>query len=86
MDIFIGDCVCSVRGKARPDGGLAEQTPYGLVGALIDAVEQRGAIRRSDVDRLTLAVSFDTGKRQRLDQVFEQDLFDDVQRGRGLFD
>ena len=54
MDIFIGDCVRSVRGKARPDGGLAEQTPYGLVGALIDAVEQRGAIRRSDVDRLTL--------------------------------
>ncbi|NVD28149.1 acetyl-CoA C-acyltransferase [Parasphingorhabdus flavimaris] len=54
MDIFIGDCVRSVRGKARPDGGLAEQTPYGLVGALIDAVEQRGAIERSDVDRLTL--------------------------------
>jgi acetyl-CoA C-acetyltransferase len=54
MDIFIGDCVRSVRGKARPDGGLAAQTPYGLVGALIDAVEQRGAIKRSDVDRLTL--------------------------------
>jgi acetyl-CoA C-acetyltransferase len=54
MDIFIGDCVRSVRGKARPDGGLAAQTPHGLVGALIDAVEQRGAIKRSDVDRLTL--------------------------------
>ena len=41
MEIFIGDCVRSVRGKARPDGGLAMQTPYGLVSALIDAVEQR---------------------------------------------
>ncbi|MFT5329466.1 MAG: acetyl-CoA C-acetyltransferase [Parasphingorhabdus sp.] len=54
MDIFIGDCVRSVRGKARPDGGLAAQTPYGLVGALIDAIEQRRSINRSDVDRLTL--------------------------------
>lgn len=54
MDIFIGDCVRSVRGKARPDGGLAAQTPYDLVGALIDALEQREAIARSGVDRLTL--------------------------------
>lgn len=54
MDIYIGDCVRSVRGKARPDGGLAAQAPYSLVGLLIDAVEQRGAIKRSDVDRLAL--------------------------------
>ena len=54
MDIFIGDSVRSVRGKARPDGGLAAQTPHGLVGALIDAMEQRSAIQRTAVDRLTL--------------------------------
>lgn len=61
MEIFIGDCVRSVRGKARPDGGLAKQTPYGLVGALIDAVEQRGSVERSDVDKLTLGCVGQTG-------------------------
>lgn len=41
MTVYIRDAVRTPRGKARPDGGLAQQTPQGLVGALIEALDAR---------------------------------------------
>ncbi len=42
------------RGKARPDGGLAQETPHGLVAHLVDAMEQRGHEPRGRAERMTL--------------------------------
>lgn len=42
MTAFIHDAVRTPRGRARPDGGLAAQTPHGLVAALVDALDARG--------------------------------------------
>ncbi|MBB3889519.1 acetyl-CoA C-acetyltransferase/acetyl-CoA acyltransferase [Phenylobacterium haematophilum] len=42
MDAWIYDAVRTPRGKARPDGSLAANTPQALVGALVDALETRG--------------------------------------------
>ncbi len=42
MDAWIYDAVRTPRGKARPDGSLAANTPQQLVGALVDALETRG--------------------------------------------
>ncbi|WP_114951539.1 acyl-CoA thiolase [Sphingosinicella terrae] len=54
MKALIYESVRTVRGKARPDGGLANQTPTSLVGALIDAIEARGREPRRDADFLGL--------------------------------
>ncbi|HEX6218156.1 MAG TPA: acyl-CoA thiolase, partial [Sphingomicrobium sp.] len=53
MKALIVDAVRTPRGKARPDGGLARETPHGLVAALVQAIEDRGAAPR-DVDQLIL--------------------------------
>lgn len=42
------------RGKARPDGGLAGETPHGLVARLVDAMEMRGHDPRGRAERMTL--------------------------------
>ena len=42
------------RGKARTDGGLASETPHGLVAHLVDAMEARGAEPRGRAERMTL--------------------------------
>jgi acetyl-CoA C-acetyltransferase/acetyl-CoA acyltransferase len=42
------------RGKARPDGGLASETPHGLVAQLVDAMEARGHDPRGRAERMTL--------------------------------
>lgn len=42
VDAWIYDAVRTPRGKARPDGALAANTPQALVGHLVDALEQRG--------------------------------------------
>lgn len=42
------------RGKARPDGGLASETPHGLVAHLVDAMEMRGHDPRGRAERMTL--------------------------------
>ena len=39
---YIHDAVRTPRGKARPDGGLAAQTPHGLVASLVNALATRG--------------------------------------------
>lgn len=53
MSALIVDAVRTPRGKARPDGGLVQQTPHGLVAHLVDALDARvGEARR--VDQLTL--------------------------------
>ncbi len=41
------------RGKARPDGGLASQQPYELIGALVAALQSRGVAPR-EVESLIL--------------------------------
>ncbi|GAA4002734.1 acetyl-CoA C-acyltransferase [Sphingomonas humi] len=53
MTVLIFDAVRTPRGKARPDGGLASETPHGLVAHLVDALENRGNDPRR-VDQLTL--------------------------------
>jgi acetyl-CoA C-acetyltransferase/acetyl-CoA acyltransferase len=53
-DVFIHDAVRTPRGKARPDGGLAEETPHGLVAHLVDALEARGHAPRARAERLIL--------------------------------
>ena len=53
MTVYIHDAVRTPRGKARPDGALAKETPHGLVTHLVDAMEQRGKKAR-EVDRFTL--------------------------------
>jgi acetyl-CoA C-acetyltransferase/acetyl-CoA acyltransferase len=53
MQAWIHDAVRTPRGKARPDGGLASQKPYELVGALVAALQSRGASPR-EVESLIL--------------------------------
>jgi len=53
MQAWIHDAVRTPRGKARPDGGLASQQPYELVGALVAALQSRGGSPR-DVESLIL--------------------------------
>lgn len=54
MKALIYDAVRTVRGKARPDGGLAGETPQSLVIAILDALEARGHDPRRDADLLSL--------------------------------
>lgn len=53
MTVYIHDAVRTPRGKARPNGALAGETPHGLVTHLVDALEKRGANPRS-IDQFTL--------------------------------
>lgn len=53
MSVLIFDAVRTPRGKARSDGGLAAQTPHGLVAHLATAIGDRGNDPRA-VDQLTL--------------------------------
>jgi acetyl-CoA C-acetyltransferase len=46
MQAWIIDAVRTPRGKARPDGGLAQFTPQQLVGQLVDALTLRGSESR----------------------------------------
>ena len=52
--VFIHDALRTPRGKARPDGGLAGETPQSLVAHLVDALETRGYDPRGRAERLTL--------------------------------
>lgn len=54
MDVYIQDCLRTPRGKGRPTGGLAQETPHGLIGHLVDALEGRAGLSRDHVDGLTL--------------------------------
>ncbi|MBB3033702.1 acetyl-CoA C-acyltransferase [Alteriqipengyuania lutimaris] len=53
MTVYIHDAVRTPRGKARPDGALAGETPHGLVTHLVDALCDRGRDARA-IDRFTL--------------------------------
>ncbi len=61
MEVYINDCVRTVRGKAKPNGGLASQTPEVLVRALIDAFEARGRLDPDMVEHLSLGCVGQTG-------------------------
>lgn len=54
MDVYIQDCLRTPRGKGRSTGGLAHQTPHGLIGHLVDAMETRSGLARDRIDALTL--------------------------------
>lgn len=43
MTVYIRQALRTPRGKAKADGGLANQTPHGLIAALVEALEARGA-------------------------------------------
>lgn len=45
-EVFIHDAVRTARGRARPDGGLAQETPQSLVAHLVDALQARGRAPR----------------------------------------
>lgn len=53
-EAFLHVALRTPRGRARPDGGLASETPHGLVAHLIDAMEARGAEPRGRTERMTL--------------------------------
>lgn len=53
MNVYIREALRTPRGKARADGGLAGQTPHGLIAALVDALEERGCDPH-DTDALLL--------------------------------
>ena len=53
MNVLIFDAVRTPRGKARPDGGLAGETPHSLVAHLAGAIGSRGHDPHA-VDQLTL--------------------------------
>lgn len=53
MSVFIHDAVRTPRGKAKPDGGLAGETPHGLIAHLVDALEARAHNPRA-IDQFTL--------------------------------
>ncbi len=53
MSVYLLDAVRTPRGKAKPEGGLAKETPHGLVRELVDALDARGRDPRA-VDQLTL--------------------------------
>lgn len=49
MTVYISEALRTPRGRAKADGGLAGETPYGLVAALVQALDERGADpRRAD--------------------------------------
>ena len=54
MNALIYDAVRTVRGKARPNGGLAGETPQSLIIAMLDALEARGRDPRHGTDLLSL--------------------------------
>ena len=53
MSVYIFDAVRTPRGKAKPDGGLANHKPQELVAKLVDALHGRGRDARA-VDALLL--------------------------------
>ena len=53
MTTYIHDAVRTPRGKAKPDGALAQETPHGLVAQLVDALGERGG-DAPGIDRFTL--------------------------------
>jgi len=54
MNVYINDCVRTTRGKARPGGGLANETPESLVAALVGSMEGRGRLDRKEAEHLAL--------------------------------
>lgn len=54
MDVYIQDCVRTPRGKGRASGGLANQTPHGLIGHLVDALTARSGVDPRKAESLTL--------------------------------
>lgn len=53
MTVYIHDAVRTPRGKAKPDGALAKESPHALISRLVDALCDRGRDARA-IDRLTL--------------------------------
>jgi len=54
MDTYIFDAVRTPRGKARPDGGLADLKPHALVGQLIAALDEHTPGAAAQAEALVL--------------------------------
>jgi acetyl-CoA C-acetyltransferase len=52
--VYIYDAIRTPRGRARADGGLADLSPFALLGALYAALEQRTALDPAEVDDVIL--------------------------------
>lgn len=61
MKALIHDAVRTTRGKAKPEGGLASETPQSLIVRLVDAMAERGHEPRDGPDLLSLGCVGQTG-------------------------
>ena len=59
---YIYDAVRTPRGKARPDGGLHALTPFYLLSALYQALEQRTGLDPSRIDDVILGCATQVGE------------------------
>ena len=59
---YIYDAIRTPRGKARPDGGLHALTPFYLLSALYQALEQRTGLDPSRIDDVILGCATQVGE------------------------
>ena len=59
---FIYDAIRTPRGRAKADGGLADLTPFELLKALYDALEQRTQLDRNRVEDVVLGCVTQVGE------------------------
>ena len=59
---FIYDAIRTPRGRAKADGGLADLTPFELLKALYDALEQRTHLDRNRVEDVVLGCVTQVGE------------------------
>ena len=59
---FIYDAIRTPRGKAKPDGGLTDLTPFELLKVLYDALEQRNDLDKNQVEDVVLGCVTQVGE------------------------
>ena len=59
---YIYDAIRTPRGKARPDGGLHDLSPYELLSTLYAALEQRTGFNPADIDDVILGCATQYGE------------------------
>ena len=59
---FIYEAIRTPRGKARPDGGLADITPFELMKTLYDALVERTSLDKNYVEDVILGCVTQAGE------------------------
>lgn len=59
---YIYDAIRTPRGKARPDGGLHDLTPYDLLSTLYSALETRTGLNAGDIEDVVLGCATQSGE------------------------